>query len=144
MYQNLIFLFLDTWILIIKFWTPTYYYLPPPLPTTNHLYLYLPLPTPHPYLPLNNFFKANEHMSLRPNLYLVAKYQMSSGPHGPIFIFVLPLFTIIVFLVPWFFVLVVPWSLVILLGISFVSTRLAITLMVVPPNFVDFSIIRVV
>ena len=26
-------------------------------------------------------------MSLGPILYLVAKYQMSSGPHGPIFLF---------------------------------------------------------
>ena len=61
-----------------------------PLPTTTYPHPYLPLTTsapthPHPYLPLNNFFKANEHMSLRPILYLVAKYQMSSGPHGPIF-----------------------------------------------------------
>ena len=50
-------------------------------------YLLLPTPTlTYPYLPLNNFFKANEHMSLGPILYLVAKYQMSSGPHGPIFV----------------------------------------------------------
>ena len=45
MYQNLIYI-LDIWIFIIKFWTPTYYYLPPPLPTTTHLYPYLPLPIP--------------------------------------------------------------------------------------------------
>ena len=70
MYQNLIYN-LDIWIFIIKFWTPTYYYLPPPLPTTNHLYPYLPLPTPTPYLPLNNFFKANEHRSLGPIFYLL-------------------------------------------------------------------------
>ena len=73
MYQNLIYIsrYLDFYYQILN----------PYLPLTASA------PThPHPYLPLNNFFKANEHMFLRPILYLVAKCQMSSGPHGPIFI----------------------------------------------------------
>ena len=69
MYQNLIYIsrYLDFYYQILN---P--YLL---LPTTTHLYPY----PPHPYLPLNNFFKANEHRSLGPiyiSRYLDFYYQI--------------------------------------------------------------------
>ena len=71
MYQNLIYIsrYLDFYYQILNPYlqlpTPTPYL---PLPTSTPIYPYPPhlyLPT-HPYLPLNNFFKANEHRSLGP------------------------------------------------------------------------------